>query len=90
MVSVAGGVLGGWLYQQTEQPASRPATTTTTSRPSTTFAGESVDVATVLSLVEPAVLSVGTTILVPEGPVSSVVEGWSPSVTPWRSRVGRA
>jgi putative serine protease PepD len=75
VVSLAGGVLGGWLYRQSEEPASQPATTTTTSRPSTTFAGESVDIATVLSLVEPAVVSVGTTILVPEGPANSVVEG---------------
>ena len=73
VVSVAGGVLGGWLYQQTEEPTSQPTTTTT--RPSTAFAGESVDIATVLRLVEPAVVSVGTTIVVPEGPVTSVVEG---------------
>jgi S1-C subfamily serine protease len=75
VLSVAGGVLGGWLYEQTEEPASHPVTTPTTSRPSTTFAGESVDIATVLSLVEPAVVSVGTSTVVPEGPGSSVVEG---------------
>ena len=69
--SVAGGVLGGWAYNRS---SSTTPTTTVVSRPSTTFAGESFDVASVLAAVEPSVVSVSATTETRDGPFTTTGE----------------
>lgn len=71
-LSVGGGALGGWAYDRSTGTSSTPATVT--ARPSTSFPGKSLDIAAVLDLVEPSVVSVGTTIEI-QGPSTTMAEG---------------
>lgn len=61
-LSVSGGFLGGWIYDQTAAPSS-------------SFAGPTLDVAAALARVEPSVVSVTTTTVVYRGPFNSVADG---------------
>jgi putative serine protease PepD len=72
-LALAAGAGGGWITGRTT--AATSATDVSIGRTSVTFAGNSMDVASALAAVSPAVVSIETTISVQRGPFTSEAPG---------------
>jgi putative serine protease PepD len=75
LLAAASGALGGWAVNRFDGRSVSTTVTRTVTRVSTTYQGERLDVAAALAVAEPAIVSVGTTYTIRQGPFNNVVEG---------------